>query len=467
MRHTSVRSFLVSLACTLGLMLSACGGGGDSGTAVSAGGGTSSGVVASIRVTPETMQIAVTETKTLTAQALDANGAVVSGLSFSFNSANPAVATVGDSSQAFSATIKGVAEGVTTIIVTAAGKSVSASVTVRGQPDIQVTGRVIDGQTNTGLAGARVELPNGSFATAGSDGAFAFTVPFASANPDGRVVIKASLNGYLGTSLATRIVAPSTVLETILLVKSTGLVSSVTGVVRNARNNQGIANASVFLSKGQGGSVPESTEKTTDSNGTFSFTGLESGVYSIFVLAAGYSDCGRTVISLGSNATAAQDVPCSPIGQEQVRIVLTWGANPTDLDAHLTGPNASDANRFHIYYPGSNRGAEAVNPFAILDVDDRSSFGPETLTLTRLNSGVYRYSVHDFTNRNSATSTALGSSSAKVELYVPGNFSPRIFYVPNQRGTLWTVFELTGSLSNVTVTTRNEMGLATEEANIP
>ena len=102
----------------------------------------------------------------------------------------------------------------------------------------------------------------------------------------------------------------------------------------------------------------------------------------------------------------------------------------------------------------------------MLDVDDTSSFGPETITLTKLNPGAYRYSVHDFTNKVSATSTALGSAGAKVELYVPSKSSPTVFFVPNQRGTLRTVFELTGDISNPTVTPRNEMGLADNEANI-
>ena len=55
--------------------------------------------------------------------------------------------------------------------------------------------------------------------------------------------------------------------------------------------------------------------------------------------------------------------------------------------------------------------------------------------------GVYTYLVHDYTNRNSSESTALGNSGAYIEVYL-GNSSVAAytFYVPNQPGTLWTVF---------------------------
>ncbi len=97
--------------------------------------------------------------------------------------------------------------------------------------------------------------------------------------------------------------------------------------------------------------------------------------------------------------------------------MLTWGSEPEDLDAHLTGPNASDDGRFHVYWPNGSRGSTDVAPFSKLDLDDTSGAGPETITIGQLNSGVYRYSVHDFTNAHKAASTALGSSGAKGELY--------------------------------------------------
>lgn len=53
-----------------------------------------------------------------------------------------------------------------------------------------------------------------------------------------------------------------------------------------------------------------------------------------------------------------------------------WRANPTDHDAHLTGPNA-DPSRFHVFFPPGSRGSLVAPPFAALDLDDVNSFGPE------------------------------------------------------------------------------------------
>ena len=98
-------------------------------------------------------------------------------------------------------------------------------------------------------------------------------------------------------------------------------------------------------------------------------------------------------------------------------------------------------------------------PFAALDVDDISSFGPETITIQQQSGGIYRYSVHDYTNRSTASSTALGASGAKVTVYGLGLF-PSTFYVPNQPGNLWTVFEIGGGATPTEIVLRNEMGIA-------
>ena len=359
--------------------------------------------------------------------------------------------------------LNALAVGAAVISATDRGIVGSATIIVHGRADIQVTGRVVDGQTQAGIAGAQVSYNNSQTNTTG-DGSYSFSIPFATS---ASLTVTARRTGYATTKLAAVITPPNTDLQPILLVRDTGLTSGISGAVRNARDNQPIANAKVFLYASQG-IIPDSAfiaHSTSDSGGGYSFVGLNPGTYTVVATVANYSECQRTAISLSGNDARVQDVSCSPVGINEIRIVLTWGENPRDLDAHLTGPNA-DASRFHVYYPAVSRGSTDASPFAKLDVDDTTSFGPETITLTRLNSGAYRYSVHDFTNKNSATSTALGNSGAKVELYTPASATPTAFFVPNQRGTLWTVFELSGDIRNPTITPRNEMGLADNEANI-
>ena len=77
-----------------------------------------------------------------------------------------------------------------------------------------------------------------------------------------------------------------------------------------------------------------------------------------------------------------------------------------------------------------------------LDVDDTSSYGPETITISRLNNtGKYSYYVHDFTNKNESNSKELSNSGAIAKVY-SGNVLIATFNVPtNKIGTVWHVFD--------------------------
>ncbi|MBA5199646.1 tetratricopeptide repeat protein [Pectobacterium aroidearum] len=114
-----------------------------------------------------------------------------------------------------------------------------------------------------------------------------------------------------------------------------------------------------------------------------------------------------------------------------MRIVLTWGERPFDLDSHLIYPDN------HIYFQ-HKKGRDAN-----LDVDDTDSFGPETITIDKKRLGEsYIYAVHDYTNGDKTNSPALSASSAKVFVYV-GSSLVRTYSVPlNKTGNIWTVFRL-------------------------
>lgn len=117
-----------------------------------------------------------------------------------------------------------------------------------------------------------------------------------------------------------------------------------------------------------------------------------------------------------------------------LRVVLTWGRSPEDLDSHIAYPNN------HIYFE-AKEGQDAN-----LDVDDTDSFGPETVTLEKKRFGeTYVYAVHDYTNAGNPQATDLSNSQAKVFVYV-GQSLVRTYYVPkNKAGNLWTVFRITGA----------------------
>jgi len=126
----------------------------------------------------------------------------------------------------------------------------------------------------------------------------------------------------------------------------------------------------------------------------------------------------------------------SPVMQnlDGLRVVLTWGATPSDLDSHMIFPGNN------IFF-ANKRGTDAH-----LDVDDTDSYGPETITLEKKHFGEsYVYAVHDYTNSNNPGSSQLSSSQAKVFVYM-GQSLVRTYYVPqNRSGNLWTVFRMTGN----------------------
>src|SRR5690606_13893163 len=66
------------------------------------------------------------------------------------------------------------------------------------------------------------------------------------------------------------------------------------------------------------------------------------------------------------------------LSEDEYRIVLTWGSTPRDLDSHLTGTLDSE-QLFHVCYY-SRKYIVDGEIMAELDLDDTSSYGPETVT---------------------------------------------------------------------------------------
>ncbi len=131
---------------------------------------------------------------------------------------------------------------------------------------------------------------------------------------------------------------------------------------------------------------------------------------------------------------------------ESVRVVLTWGSTPKDLDSHLVGPNASGSGRFHLYYGNRDIGDAGTDDWqADLDYDDTSSYGPEVVSIRQLVAGTYYFYVLNYSNRGSSNSKVLANSGAKVQVFSGNNATPinEFTATPNKVGTYWNVFKLT------------------------
>ena len=118
------------------------------------------------------------------------------------------------------------------------------------------------------------------------------------------------------------------------------------------------------------------------------------------------------------------------------QIVLSWGDDPSDLDAHLEG-SLSDGSAFHLYHKNTSvtdGGAEVCD----LDKDYMMYYGPETVSLNATSDKPYYYYV--YRNRGAKT---LETSNAKVEVYQDGALV-ETFNVPTgtDNGNYWNVFAI-------------------------
>ncbi|MBN2466778.1 MAG: hypothetical protein JXD19_01390, partial [Deltaproteobacteria bacterium] len=188
---------------------------------------------------------------------------------------------------------------------------------------------------------------------------------------------------------------------------------------------------------------------TTNASGVYTFSNVSAGSGTLTTSLSGYITNTQTV-SITAGTTTQITVALSPqLAAGETRIVLTWGASPSDLDSHLTGPDGA-GGRFHVYYSNKTPSGAGAN----LDVDDTSSYGPETVTITQQRSGTYSYYIHDYSNRSSTYSNAMAQSGAKVEVY-RGSGLIATYSVPSGAGTLWYVFDMDGTSG--TITQKNQM----------
>ena len=225
----------------------------------------------------------------------------------------------------------------------------------------------------------------------------------------------------------------------------TGPPGTVTGIVTNALTGQPIAGATVRV---DGSAV----SATSQSNGRFVLAGAPSGSRTLRTTANGFITETRnvTIVAGGTTEQAIALTPGRPGGE--ITIVMTWGGQPSDLDAHLSGPDRS-GGRFHVYF--ANASEPFSNPYATLDVDDVASFGPETITIARdsttglFAAGEYRYWVHNFSE-----SPEFNVSEARVTVN-SGGAQLDSFDVPGGAGGLdiWRVVNLTiDTAGNVSLT---------------
>lgn len=313
-----------------------------------------------------------------------------------------------------------------------------------------IKGTVKDAVSQYGLSNVQVKVKKGNqdFGTAISetDGQFHISSPVG----DG-IIVEFTKEGYLPVVYQNISVSinEDTYLEPVLQIdNSHGGIGNIAGYIYNALDGTGIQNCNLSLRSGINateGLVLVSS--ITNNDGSYALQGLSAGHYTIQAQRQGFTDSFFTVVCIGGDTYTNQNGTMTPIlNEDEIRIILTWGSNPSDLDSHLTGP-AENGNRFHVCYY-SKTYYQNGQLYAALDYDDVSSYGPETLSIYQLSEGLYRYSVHDYTNHNQSSSYELSNSSAQVRVYQGNNLISNFNVPTNTGGTLWTVFEMSNGHIN-------------------
>ena len=315
-------------------------------------------------------------------------------------------------------------------------------------PKSYISGAVVDAMTIDAIDGADVVVYEGSnvvdFATTDEEGKFKIELP------QGYYKIVISAAGYRTVTTNVNLgYCDHRYVETTLMAtyNPDSIMGGVYGCIKDAVTGRVVSGVKVEIVKGWNTDMDEAGEvvatTTTDYSGTYEQLkwtqhgvdfGLTAGNYTIMISKEGYIPTSFNITVVGGenlefNSTITQ------VGSENVyRIVLTWGATPSDLDSHLNA--VYEGSREHVFY------SQKIGYGSDLDVDDTTSYGPETVTIPDITvfDGNIMYSVHDYSNRSSSSSMAMALSGAAVKVY-KGAELLETFYVPSSMGgTVWNVF---------------------------
>ena len=216
--------------------------------------------------------------------------------------------------------------------------------------------------------------------------------------------------------------------------------SSLKVVVVDALNKNPIPGAAITVAPGGPGG-------TTDASGSYVFNQIAVGANGLTVAATNYISQSQAITGTTGEVHFALSPALKP---DQIRVVLSWGAAPSDLDSHLSA-QLTTGKKYHIWW--NHREGQNAN----LDVDCTDSYGPETLTVNGLLPGHYQYQVADYVAYQNKDPGQLPISAGIVRLYV-GNQPVQTFTVPAaSAGLIWDVFNFDiDANGHVTVTPINK-----------
>lgn len=256
----------------------------------------------------------------------------------------------------------------------------------------------------------------------------------------GDYILKVSAGSYKSIKVAVTVNANTpTYNETCLLILNTFSTGYANGTITNSVTEHEIPDVTLQFRKNwnnKTGTIIYTS--STNEHGFYEVSAeeLPVGFYTMEMIKSGFVTGYKNII-VSPIDILAQNGVLSPVTSENTyRVVLTWGANPRDLDSHVVG-NLSNDDSFHVYFSHKSQydgDLEVCN----LDVDDTSGYGPETITLIPNMSNPYYYYIYKYSGTGS-----IDTSGAQVKLY-QGDTLIETFNAPDNQGSerYWNVFAI-------------------------
>jgi hypothetical protein len=191
---------------------------------------------------------------------------------------------------------------------------------------------------------------------------------------------------------------------------------------------------------------------TTAANGQYTLGGVAAGSRTLRFTRAGHAALDVPLVLRAGQRATPRTAMVPALADGELRIVLSWGATPVDLDSYLWVPRGTGTYRIE---PGQ-RGSLQRFPFAVLQREDNDGYGPEHIYVNQMQTGRSTFAVFNYSAHERPSSPPLAGSGAVVEVYDRSGLRGRFVAPASGTGKWWTVFRYVGS--SRTLTAVNTLG---------
>ncbi len=269
--------------------------------------------------------------------------------------------------------------------------------------------------------------------------------------PEGNYVIEVSKTDYVTNTIHVTILNDREAYQNVELTYGETGKGGFSGRIVDASSGEPVEGVQLKVRSGWNASSDSRVvlDLETNTNGEYKYekpilfghvVGLAAGGYTVTASKEGYNTKSFNITVLPNVQNNLQ--PEEPLSRHiqvesgSYRIVLTWGANPRDLDSHIVGQLNSGDN-FHVYFAHKSQ-LDGSNMVCNLDRDDTEGNGTETIILNPQNDQPYYYYIYKY-----AGSSDIAHSGAHIDIY-DSNGLIDSFNAPTNQGSgkYWNIFAI-------------------------